>query len=103
MRMNRHNSLARIALPAVSAALSLLCIAIPAHGAERISLANGFDLTCNHHAVVDGRVRIYLKAAEPDYFELSPEAIRGVETVPDPPVEQRRRALFPHQLLPQHQ
>jgi hypothetical protein len=85
MRTNRHNPLARLALPAAAGALSLLCLAIPAHGAERISLANGFDLVCNHHEVVDGRVRIFLKAAEPDYFELSPEAIRGVEVVPDPP------------------
>jgi len=39
---------------------------ISARAAERLSLANGFDLVCNHHAVVDGRVRAYLKASEPD-------------------------------------
>jgi hypothetical protein len=77
-----------------AAALALLpglCLALglanAARGAERISLANGFDVVCDHHALVEGRVRVYLKAAEPDYFELDPEAISGVEVVPDPPVE----------------
>jgi soluble lytic murein transglycosylase-like protein len=30
---------------------------------------------------------VYLNTAEQNYFELNPEEIRGVETVPDPPVE----------------
>jgi len=60
---------------------------MPAPAAERITLANGFDLVCNHHAMVDGRVRAYLKASEPDYVELKPEDVTGYETVPDPPVE----------------
>jgi soluble lytic murein transglycosylase-like protein len=62
-----------------------LCGSQAARAAERISLANGFDLVCDHHAIVEGRVRVYLKAAQPDYFELSPDAIREVETVPDSP------------------
>jgi soluble lytic murein transglycosylase-like protein len=59
----------------------------PAYAAERITLANGFDMVCDHHALVEGRVRVYPKAAAPDYFELSPEAIGAVETVPDMPEE----------------
>jgi len=65
---------------------------ISARAAERISLANGFDLVCNHHAVVDGRVRAYLKASEPDYVELKPEDVTGFETMPDPPVETKPAA-----------
>jgi len=57
-----------------------------ARAAEHVTLANGFDLVCHHHQVVDGKVRIYLKASEPDYFELDPQAVTGYETVPDPVV-----------------
>jgi len=64
-----------------------LCAFSTAHAAERITLANGFDVVCDHHALVEGRVRVYPKAAAPDYFELSPGAIDAVETVPDPPEE----------------
>jgi soluble lytic murein transglycosylase-like protein len=59
-----------------------------ARAAERITLRNGFDVMCDHHALVDGRVRVYLKAAESDYFEVDPEAVGGVETVPNPPAAQ---------------
>jgi soluble lytic murein transglycosylase-like protein len=57
---------------------------VQAHAAERLWLANGFDIICHHHALVEGRVRVYLKPAETDYFELQPEAIATVESVPDP-------------------
>jgi soluble lytic murein transglycosylase-like protein len=66
--------------------LAALCLTIPARGAERITLANGFDLICNHHQFVDGRVRVFPMAEDADYFELKPEAIAGYETVPDPPI-----------------
>ena len=68
------------------ALLAALCLATSAYGAERITLANGFDLVCNHHQVVDGKVRVFPKAEEADYFELEPAAITGYETVPDPPI-----------------
>ena len=68
------------------ALLAALCLATSAYGAERITLANGFDLVCNHHQVVDGRVRVFPKAEEADYFELEPAAVTGYETVPDPSV-----------------
>ena len=71
------------------AAALLVAIGLPAQAraAERLMLANGFDLVCDHHAMVQGRVRVYPKAAAEDYVELSPDAIRGVEIVPDPPAE----------------
>lgn len=52
--------------------------------AERITLANGFELKCDHHALVDGRVRIYALAESADYMDLSPDSIRAVEHVADP-------------------
>jgi soluble lytic murein transglycosylase-like protein len=81
MRKTGHNSaILTGSLPLLAA----LCLPGPARAAEHITLANGFDLTCNHHEVVDGKVRIYLKASEPDYFELNPADIAAYETVPDP-------------------
>lgn len=62
-----------------------LCLATSAYGAERITLANGFDLVCNHHQLIEGNVRVFPRADEADYFELKPEAITGYETVPEPP------------------
>ena len=62
-----------------------LCLATSAYGAERITLANGFDVVCNHHQLVEGNVRVFPSADEADYFDLKPEAVTGYETVPDPP------------------
>ena len=70
---------------AAATLLALPCLAVSASAAERIELANGFDLVCHHHVVVEGRVRVYMKAAETDYVELKPEAVAGFETVPDAP------------------
>jgi len=77
---------------ALAMALGLAVSAvISASAAERITLANGFDLVCNHHEMVDGRVRVFPKAAdETDYLELKPEDVTGFETVPEPPVEQKQ-------------
>lgn len=53
--------------------------------AERVTLRNGFDINCDHHALVDGRQRLYLSAAEGSYIELPPQEIATVEHVADPP------------------
>jgi soluble lytic murein transglycosylase-like protein len=81
MKKSGHNSAIATGFFAL---LALLCLPGPARAAERITLANGFDLTCHHHQLIDGKVRIYLKAAEPDYFELNADDIAAYETVPDP-------------------
>ncbi|HEX4287217.1 MAG TPA: lytic transglycosylase domain-containing protein [Terracidiphilus sp.] len=54
-------------------------------GAEHVTLTNGFAMDCNHHAVVDGQMRLYLSAGESNYIVLKPEELTGVEIVPDPP------------------
>jgi soluble lytic murein transglycosylase-like protein len=56
-----------------------------AHAAERITLRNGFVELCNHHAQVEGHMRLYLTAGEDNYIEFAPEEIATVEQVPDPP------------------
>jgi hypothetical protein len=75
-----------IKLPIGFAALAAIaCWALPAQAAEQFTLANGFALRCDHHALVEGRVRLYLSAGEDNYIEFSPTEIATIELVPDPP------------------
>jgi soluble lytic murein transglycosylase-like protein len=54
-------------------------------GAERITLRNGFALTCDHHAQVQDHTRLYLSASENNFIEFATQEIAKVEIVPDPP------------------
>ena len=67
---------------AVIAAVAAL--APSAHAAERVTLRNGFEIDCDHHASIEGRVRLYLSPGEDNYIDRLPEDIVSVETVPDP-------------------
>jgi soluble lytic murein transglycosylase-like protein len=64
---------------------ALAALALPAWAAERITLRNGFALQCDHHAKVEGRIRLYLSTGEDNYIEFTPEEIAGVEQLPDLP------------------
>lgn len=55
-----------------------------AHAGERVTLRNGFDYLCDHHAQIEGHTRIYLSAGEDNYIDRLPEDIASIETVPDP-------------------
>lgn len=66
-------------------ALAVAGFARPGVAAERVLLANGFDMSCNHHAQVGPMVRLYMSTGESSYIEFRPEEITGYETVPDPP------------------
>ena len=70
--------------PVYIAAL-LVILAPSARAAERVTLHNGFEVSCNHHAQVDGRVRLYLSAGEDNYIDFPLQDIVQVEQVPDPP------------------
>lgn len=69
----------------ISAAAVTALAALPAYAAERVSLRNGYDMRCDHHAQVDNRVRLYLSAGEDNYIDFPAEEIDGYETVPDLP------------------
>ena len=62
-------------------------LALPSHAAERVSLSNGFSLTCTHHDTVDGHIRLYTSANSSSYIEFPPDDIARIEAVPDPPPE----------------
>lgn len=63
----------------------LAALAPAARAGERVTLRNGFEMRCDHHAQVEGRVRLYLSAGEDNYIEFAPQDIAEFETVPDPP------------------
>jgi len=60
-------------------------LAQTAHSAERITLRNGFEMRCDHHAQIEGRTRLYLSAGEANYIEFRAEEIAEIEKLPDPP------------------
>ena len=71
----------------VGAVAAFASMATTAHAAERITLRNGFEMQCNHHAQIDGRVRLFLSSSEDNYIEFAPEEITAVDEVPDPPAQ----------------
>ena len=56
-----------------------------ANAAERVHLANGFDMSCDHHALVGSMIRLYTSKGDLSYIERKPDEIAGFEMVPDPP------------------
>jgi soluble lytic murein transglycosylase-like protein len=72
----------------IIAAILLAALAPPVRAAERVTLRNGYTMSCDHHVQVDGHVRLYLSASEDDYIELEPGEISSVEQVPEPPPAQ---------------
>ena len=81
--LQRGQGLRRSLILAVAVLLSL---AANARAAERVTLRNGFTMRCDHHALVDGHMRLYLSAGEDSYIERAPDEIVAFETIPDPPV-----------------
>jgi len=59
----------------------------PVRAGERVTLSNGFEMRCDHHAQVGSHIRLYLDPGEGSYLERKPEDILAVEHVADPPNE----------------
>ena len=75
----------RLRLQLVAVLVAFASAALPAKAGERVLLANGFDMRCNHHAQVGPMVRLYMSSSESSYIEMQPGEIAGFETVPDLP------------------
>jgi len=73
----RRRALAVVAMVAIFAPLG--------HAAQRITLANGFELDCARQEVVGDRIRLYFSGSEQNYMEVAAKEIVRVETIPDPP------------------
>lgn len=81
LRMRRAAQIAAVVLAALAA------LPLASRAAERVTLSNGFVEQCNHHALVDGRVRLYLSTGEDNYIDYKPIQIASFETIPDPPAQ----------------
>jgi hypothetical protein len=68
-----------------AACLLLTVSAIMAQAAwagERVTLRNGFEMSCDHHAQVGERTRLFLSGGEDDYVEFSSVEIAAFEQLP---------------------
>ena len=72
-------------LLALGAIAALSCLPNLSRAGERVTLSNGFVEPCDHHTLVDGRIRLYLTAGEDSYIEFKPAEIATFEQVPDSP------------------
>ena len=52
---------------------------------ELVTLRNGFEMHCDHHAEIEGQVRLYPGTGEDNYIQFLPQEISGVEYFADPP------------------
>lgn len=71
--------------PVCCAPLLLLLLAASANASELAHLRNGFEQRCDHHLVVEGRLRLYLSPGEDNYIDMKPEEVDSFEAVADPP------------------
>jgi hypothetical protein len=68
----------------IAALAALAFLSLSARASERITLRNGFYIDCDHHASVEGIVRIYLSHDEDSYIDRVPEDLVSIEIIPDP-------------------
>lgn len=80
----------QLAIAAIALAAPLTALA-----AERVNLANGFDMRCDHHAQVGSVVRLYMSKGENSFIEMKLTEITSYETVPDPPPAPAATAAMP--------
>ena len=71
----------------VFSAVALAALVPSAWAGERVSLRNGFDVHCDHHADVEGHVRLYLTTGDDNYIDFASKEIAAVEHFADPPPE----------------
>lgn len=71
----------------------LAALAPLARAGELVTLRNGYELRCDHHAQVEGRVRFYLSSSEDNYIEFAPREVGEVEKTVDLPVQQTEPSL----------
>lgn len=72
---------------------ALVCLPSLSRAAELVNLSDGYVQRCDHHALVDGRVRVYLSAGEDNYIDYKPVQVASIETVPDPPASTSASAV----------
>jgi hypothetical protein len=71
-------------LAIASAALAVAATPPSVWAGERVHLANGFDMRCDHHAQIGSMVRLYTSRGEASFIDMKPEEITGYDKVVDP-------------------
>jgi hypothetical protein len=89
VRMRRDFFITIVGLAALAA------LAPVAQAVEHVTLRNGFEMDCHHHARVEGHVRLYFNADEVNYGDFTPEQIIRFEQIPDPPPVQLTAEIPP--------
>lgn len=70
----------------ILAALAMAALAAPGlYAAEQITLRNGFAVRCDHHALVQDRMRLYMSSGAENYIEFPSADIATIDVEPDPP------------------
>jgi soluble lytic murein transglycosylase-like protein len=73
----------------LTVAAAVLAALTPAvHAAELVTLSNGYAMRCDHHAQVEGHVRLYMNAGEDNYIDVAVRDVAAYEQAPDPPTSQ---------------
>jgi len=82
-------------IPNIAIIATAIAVLPPAGwGAERVTLRNGFALTCDHHTQMQDHTRLYLGTSETDYIDFASQEIAGVEKLPDPPSQSKVAATM---------
>ena len=74
----------RVRIGLFMAAAVLGSLGSSAWAGELVTLRNGFEMHCDHHAEIEGQVRLYPGTGEDNYIQFLPQEISGVEYVADP-------------------
>jgi soluble lytic murein transglycosylase-like protein len=82
-------------LAAAITVAAVFALPLASRAAERVTLSNGFVEQCDHYALVEGRIRLYLSAGEDNYIEFEPTDIATFEAIPDPPAPASPDPLAP--------
>ncbi len=70
--------------PLTLALAAILLLSAAARAAESVQLANGFTMAIDHHAMVDGHLRLYPHADGSEFLDLAPSMVLGFQELPAP-------------------
>ena len=77
-------NLRRTIRPVMLALAAITLLPAAARAAESVQLANGFTMRCDHHAMVDGHLRLYPHADGSEFLDLAPSMVLGFHELPAP-------------------
>lgn len=70
-----------------AALLAVLGLASNLRAAERVTLKNGFELTCDHEEAAGARVRLFTGPGDANFIEVDRNEILSIAPLPAPPAD----------------